>query len=642
MKAIKPSLPPFLRGLTFTYQRPEKDSPYPNNCPVSREFKDPSGKVVAKIEDATKKYEMLGFYPVYKTLRWGFDEDPNFDWKTYWEWQCDMDQGAIKPREIVENLDKMHRDNLGDLDTGATTLMGYIGQKAIREGEMDLATDIFSRTSKFSDFVDSGLKDKAKFKGVTDKGDRACESETGDRRSNCDDTQSRSFLAIGMMAAAAVEKGMIKDNPDPKLVKKEVKREDLGPAPDPSAFKADPYKVGSEYLLRCMVESENDTLKRDQCTESIKDVMFSAFKANHATKDPEMKEKTKRVFTDMLTHLNQYYIIKDNKLVDAETWVNTTVWKADALIDALLTEEKTKEKNELTDVLLKDGLISQLKEETEEFSAATWSGEQVLNIMANIEGGSFNRHDEIVRNLLNAKDPKGKFRINVWNGWIKPYLDKYKPSGIKEKVGGKEESFPANSHTPDQKTAMKAVIAAANTGCLIPTITNIRKDTSGTEAQSGINVDAIENCTGAVSEIIKKSDDEEVLWDALNTYFYYGQGPGLGFDYNETIAKKIQEAIDKRFNLDFTSKLSGSMIYETVGNIGEEEIKEDPTLKDFEGWGKTIVLAGILSKRGKEDGRFYKKEGNNFVYRKYAFEHLTPPKEAGKEPITRIILSGVQ
>jgi hypothetical protein len=520
-----------LKGLKFTFQKGKGDK-FPSNCPIG------TGE-----DNTVDKYDVLGFFPTYKIFAWAFRDDPNFNWKGYWEDQCGMKRNPINTSELVKKLDKMQEKNIGDLTTGATTFLGLIGQKAIRDGDMKTAGKIWDSLFKYNKFIDKEFKDSGK-----------CTTE--DAKDNCDDSRSRIYLGIGRMTTAAIDSGLVspvdEDEPDQKLVLSTKRNKKSGlrlpRVPSGKEFIENPYKHGFESLLKCMIKSENDSLKRDICTEMVKDVMVAG-----------AKNKKYEVMKSALDHLNLYYEFDDkkNELVDktVETWVNTTVWKGDALIDLLDHENKTGEKLIILDkkgnkyeaakLLLEEGIKSQLKEYAEEFSTADWITQQALII--NAAKGIYDRHDEIIETIPGGIGADKKIpRIAIWNNWVVPYLDSMKDCS---------ETSDAQC-TIKRDNALLSLAAESGISCL--TSATLDKDLKG-----GLDEDAKKTCSDAIAKILEKTDDIDVINVVLESYFQFAQGENKGLSYIPYLKEKLEGPKGKEEEGMFSKKFTPDYLRKT-------------------------------------------------------------------------------
>jgi hypothetical protein len=541
------AMTPTLSQLKFKFAR-EKSGNIPSNCPIDA----PDG--------ATKKYDVLGIYPSYKILSWGFRDDKEFDWKTYWESQCsDAKKGSLKidTNQIVSDLDKMAKTELGDLTTGAETLLGLIGQKSIRDvrvaratgnkametEKLTLVANIFNTLDDFSKYIKNGNIAGGKKNGYPDSkyGDKACD---GDKEENCNDSLSRVFLGMGRMSVAAIDSGFSKENIDPSLVKKGKGGKDLSGS-DIIADANNLYKVNAEKIYRCINTAKDDSLERDQCIEMLKDIAVAGIRNNND-----------RVVSDAIENLGSYYdpVIDNGKVVDLKnvaTWVNSTVWLGDGLIESIEMEHDGiigKDNPNVTKLI--DMIEKQKVENTEEFSTADWITQQVLILTAAKK--KFEHHPEIIEKI-------NENRLQIWNDWIKHYLGDTNFETCSDEA--------KDCHSPGQSKALAQISTSITGGCLLPIIT--KKDSSGKFVEpSGIDATSVGTCADALSTIIKKSGNEEVLSNALEGWFAFAQDDG-GIHYNKEVAGKINDAINTRFTSTFIGSIKDAMrtSQATIGGV---------------------------------------------------------------------------
>lgn len=551
---------PSLSALKFEFQVKEKDN-MPSNCPPVIDTK--TGKVINE-NNALKEYDLLGFFPAYKILSWGFRDNPNFEWKTYWENQCSLGskgkhlsfsnarnssgspkfKASIDPMDLVDQLDKMQKKNLGDLPTGATTIMGLIGQKALRDVKMakatndknkekenlELATKIYDTLTSFEEYIKEGMKSKTF--PESKKGVEACQ---GIREKYCKDSLSRVYLGVGRMTTAAIDSGFTEGNVDPNLVKKKKRGNDLG-ASDIKKDVNKAYKTGAEKLYSCVLEFEDDSLERDQCLEMIKNVAGEGIKNEYPA-----------IYNDALDFLGSWYTVKKGKegkkeLDNVATWVNSTVWMADALIEGIEMEHFgtiSQEDPGVTKII--NTIQDQKKEKLKEFSTADWITQQVLIITG--ERKIYDRHGEIIKKI-------NRDRLSKWNKWLDHYIDTF--SDCPDDAG-------STCMTEEANDALRELANSINRGCLFPIMDKERKGKELTTVEK----ESIKTCSGAIGKIIEKSNDEKgtdasVLKMAMQPYFMWAQDDG-GIHYNETVKNELMKSIKNRFTAKFARTMTGSM-----------------------------------------------------------------------------------
>jgi hypothetical protein len=588
---------PTLADLKFKFLA-KPDGDLPSNCPPIRK-KD--GTLLTD-SHALANYDVLGIYPVYKWTLWGFRDDKNFDWKASWESQCAVKGGdpAINVPETIKSLDKMQRAELGELSTGATDMLGIIGQKAVRDAKkaidagdaaaknenLEIVARSMDKITDFIDYVNAG-----DYPGTKLKKD-AC---SGNRKDNCDDSKARGFLALSRITNAAIDSGFTNTMPNRDLVEKKLPPKSVAaaspkmlfrsaarpvPSADPEAVTIDPdtiFKVGADALYQCVITNPDDSLPRDQCLEGIKDMAVVGI-ANQ--KDGVVK--------DALANLGSNYKVKETpegeKLDDVATWVNSTVWMADGLIDAIQMEGKglipRGDKN--VDKLI-DTIAAQKKETPEEFSTADWITQQVLIHTA--KNGITTRHDKIIEKINGD-------RLLVWNSWISDYL------GQKAFERCTEESKDCMSD--DASAALKSLSTSIIGGCLRPIVVG-EKEGKKSDSEKEKSLAA---CSGALGKIIEHSGNEDVLHAATDAWFLYGQKDG-GVFYNGKIDTDVKEAMKKRFTPSFVGSMRG---LPDPSDPKKRQLAESVrTETDAEGWLKeywlTDMFAGRFSKKDEKTGK---------------------------------------
>lgn len=484
-------------------------------------------------------------------MRRGFEEDPRFDWIDYWKDKCSGDGlvAVIDKEGIIDDFDKMQKKNLGDLVTGATTMLGNIGRKAILDGDMKYAARIFDTLVEFSSYIENGMatnsfrkgEDLQKRKGSmnpnafpeSDRGKDACLE--GDSLLNCDDALSRAYFGIGKMAQATVEAGLSKGkHVDASLIKRTIPPEELGNKPGKDDFEKDPYMATAGSLYRCMIESEDGSLKRDMCTEMIKDVIVSGIKVND-----------ENAYDDGIEHLSgyfdeEYFKGKKKNWNDMKTWVNSTVWMADGLIDLVNMENAgiISPVNPGTKKLL-DALKKQKKEGLMEFSVADWIAQQTLIVTSNEKKGSmFNHHDKIIKDITED-------RLSMWNKWLELYIGNFKRCPPENMKCMGDSDSPANK-------ALSQLSSSINVGCFGPIVSKMASKRELTSEEN----ESIKTCAKAVAGIIEKAGDEKVLKEATETFFLFAQENG-GLKYIPEVKEELDKAISNRFDLSFIQKMKG-------------------------------------------------------------------------------------
>jgi len=614
---------PTLADLKFKFLA-KPDGDLPSNCPPIRK-KD--GTLLTD-SHALASYDVLGFYPVYKWSLWGFRDDKNFDWKASWESQCAVKGGdpAINVPSTIKSLDKMQRAELGELSTGATDMLGIIGQKAVRDAKramdggdetakkenLEIVARSMAKITDFIDYVDKGDYPDTKLKKD------AC---AGNRKENCDDGKARGYLALSRIANAAIDSGFTNAMPDRDLVAKKMPAKSVAaaspkmlfrsvaipiPSADPETITIDPdsiFKASAEALYQCVIKKENpdDSLPRDQCLEGIKDMAVVGI-ANQ--KDGVVK--------DALDNLGSNYKLKKTpegeKLDDVATWVNSTVWMADGLIDAIQMEGRgivpRDDKN--VDKLI-DTISAQKRETTDEFSTADWITQQVLIHTA--KKGMTARHGKIIEKINGD-------RIVVWNSWLNDYLG--------QKVFDRCTEESRDCMSDDTSDALKSLSTSIVGGCLRPII----KDMKAGKAIKPEMAVSLNTCSAALAKIIEHSGNEAVLHTATDAYFLYGQEDG-GVFFNKDIKKAMDDAFNKRFTPLFVLHMKGMA---DPSDRKKRQIAESvKTETDADGWLKEYWLTDMFG------GRFFKKdEKGKPIFENYALVTKTRGSEFGME-LARIL-----
>ena len=533
-------VPPVLAGSKFQFLQSDQGT-IPNNCPS---VVDKNGNVVnddpkTGQKPATKKFETLGIFPPTILFQRAFAEDPRFNWKGYWTQQCSSDglKPIIDDNELLSDFDTMQKARLGNLVTGVTTFAGNIGKKAILDGDLDLAGKIYEQLVGFKDYIENGIKNRS-FPDTPKNEKNACD---GDRKLYCDDALARTYLGIGKMTVAAVESGLATDNGKPvkisrSLINRTVAPEQLGDAPlDKDALMKDPYKVGAETLYRCMIESTDGSLKRDICTEMIKDVVVAGVKANE-----------EQVYEDGIKHLSGYYDKdffegKKDTWDNLKTWVNSTVWMTDGLIELMEAQDAgiLRRGDKGVGMVIK-AIRDQKKEGLMEFSTADWIAQQALIITANKgRSGIYTNHDTIIKEIVHD-------RLPVWNPWLSLYTGSFKrcPSENKDCMG---------DVSSDANKALRQLAISINNGCIAP----VAKKMKGNDPEGDLDIEAIDNCTKAMGQIIEKAGNEDVLRAATEAWFLYGQENG-GMKYIPKVKELLEPSIAKRFDPSYIGKMNGA------------------------------------------------------------------------------------
>lgn len=534
------TVPAIISGSKFQFLKTDKGT-IPNNCPI---VKDKDGNVVNDNPEtgekpATKKFKTLGLFPVSILFQRAFAEDPTFNWEGYWGKQCSGDglKAVIDKNEILSDFDKMQKERLGDLVTGAETMTGDFGRKAILENDLDFAGKAFDNLIGLSTYIEDGMKKREFPESARSK--TSCD---GDRKIYCEDAMARAYLGIGKMVAAAVKSGFSKGKKiSSALVDRTADPAKLGNMPTGKDFSADPYVVGAEALYRCMLESEDGSLKRDICTEMIKDVAVAGIKAND-----------RQVYDDAIKHLGGYYDKdffdgKKNKWDNLKTWVNSTVWMADGLIELMEAEDAgtIAQSNPGTKALI-DAFKNQKKEGLMEFSTADWIAQQALIITANKgQSGIFNHHDDIIKEVIQN-------RLSVWNPWLELYTNSFKRCPPETLTCMGDATSPANK-------ALSQLASSINIGCLGP----IAEKMAGGKSLTSLDNDAIENCSKAIGQIIEKAGDEGVLREATETYFFFGN-EGSGLKFMPKVKENLEKAISNRFEPSFIRRMKGSKTLDPI------------------------------------------------------------------------------
>ena len=522
-------LPAVILGSKFTFFKTDQGKDIPNNCPrvINEEGVVVNDNPETGEKPAIEEYKTMGIYPVTLLAQKAFREMPTFDWKGWWKDKCSGDglTAIVEEDEILEKFDKMQKNELGNLVTGVTTMTGNIGQKAIRDGDIELAGNIYDQLIGFKNYIESGIKHNEFPDSKLNK--KACDK---DHMKNCEDAIARTMLGIGKMTVAAIDSGLAKKGRASKsLVNRTI--ENLGDEATKDDFMKKPYKHGADTLYRCMIESKDGSLKRDICTSMIKDVIVAGIKA-----------KQPHVYKDALKHLTSYYDKdyfsgKKETWDDMKTWVNATVWMTDALIDVVELENSgvIEKDNPGTEKLLKS-IKKQKSEKLTEFSTVDWITQLMLVITS--KKGVFNRHDEIIRDI-------NQDRLSVWNSWLNLYTDNFKRCPPESMKCMGDTNSPANK-------ALKQLAAGINLGCINPIAAKIKK---GKELTTTDN-EALDVCSKAIGDIIKKAGDEVVLKEATEAYFLFGQKDG-GVQYIDKVEKSVNEAINERFKPSFIRRMTG-------------------------------------------------------------------------------------
>jgi hypothetical protein len=579
-------LPPSLSGLKFTFLQEETDK-IPSTCPPVKRVSD--GKIINRVINAenpeksqypaTEKYSMLGSFVAYKILRRGFEDDPRYDYIGYWNDKCSTDEAvsSITEKDVIEKFDEMQYKELGNLTTGATTLLGFIGQKAVLDGNNDVAGDIYERLMKFAYYIEDG-EYKRSDKSVN--GTKSCTGKA--KEMNCDDSLSRTFLGVGMMTAAAVKKGLFTgQKPAGDLVKRTIEKSKLGSRQTGSAFEKMPYKTGAETLYRCVIESKPGSLKRDQCMESIKDVMVEG-----------ILKDDKDVYDDGIASLDSWYHDPTKEpekwKENVGQWVDSTIWMADGLIRVLKQENENKRKLEGTSKLI-DAMADQKREGPEEFSTADWIAQQALVVLAN--GKSFNRHDEIIKKI-------NEDRLNIWNPWLKVYLDSKDLAGCTE-----NDKTCMGDHTSDRNATIRQLSKSILFGCLKPYADELKKK----EYVQQYKRDAVKRCSEAISSLIEKAGDDKTLRVVTEPYFWFGQDDG-GYHFIPEFKEAVQKGINNRFTPTFVSKMDEKKrITEKEEGGVATEIYETFVFKNrpfkFEGSTPTEKKKYLIGVKLKQEGK---------------------------------------
>ena len=594
MKDKPITMTPTLADLKFKFLA-KPDGELPSNCPPIRK-KD--GTLLTE-NHALKEYDVLGFYPVYKWSLWGYRDNKDFDWKQSWEEQCAVKGGdpTIDVAATIKSLDKMQKAELGELSTGATDMLGIIGQKAVRDAKraiddsdeaaknesLSIVARSMDKITDFIDYINTG--DQSGFPGSKLKKD-AC---SGDRKDNCEDGKARAYLALSRIAGAAIDSGFTNTIPNRDLVAKKMPRKASASSPkvlfravakkvpsaDPDAVVIDPdaiFKASADALYQCVITNGDDTLPRDQCIEGIKDMAVRG-----------IANGRENVVSDALENLGSWYKIKKTKegekLDDVASWVNSTVWMADGLIDAIEMEGRGAiQRGDGNVTKLIDTIAAQKKENENEFSTADWITQQVLIHTA--KNGLANRHGEII-------DKISADRLKVWNQWLDDYLQ--------QKVFERCTEESRDCMSEDANGAMKSLSNAVIGGCLRP----ITKKEKAGKALDNEEEKARKTCSESLAGIIEKSGNEDVLHAATDAYFLYGQ-EDAGVHYDPVIAGAMKEAFKKRFTPAFVLSMKG--IPDPAHPSKRQLAMSVKTETDKEGWLHEYWLTDMFK------GRFFKKE----------------------------------
>ena len=594
MKDKPITMTPTLADLKFKFlAKPEGE--LPSNCPPIRK-KD--GTLLTE-NHALKDYDVLGSYPVYKWVLWGYRDNKNFDWKKSWEEQCVVKGGdpTIDVDDTIKSFDTMQKAELGELSTGATDMLGIIGQKAVRDAkkaidasdddmtkeQLGIVTKTMDKITGFIDYIDNGSKNgflESKLKKD------AC---SNDRKDNCDDGKARAYLALSRIATAAIDSGFTNTLPDRDLVTRKITKAVSASSPKllfqaaakrasvtkPEDLTMDPdaiFKASANSLYQCVIANDDDSLPRDQCIEGIKDMAVSGIGAG--------KEN---VVNDALENLGSWYKIKKSKegdkIENLASWVNSTVWMADGLIDAIEMEAHgVIPKNDVNITKLIDTIAAQKKENVNEFSTADWITQQVLVHTA--KNGFTNRHGEII-DKINAN------RLVVWNQWLGDYLD--------QKVFERCTDEARDCMSEDANIALKSLSSAIVGGCLRPLI---KKEKDGTKLDPSEETTR-ETCLKSLGNIIERAGNEDVLHAATDAYFLYGQ-KNAGTYYDPVVEKAMMDSFKQRFTPAFVLSMKG--LPDPSHPSKRQLAMSVKTETDNEGWLNEYWLTDMFK------GRFFKND----------------------------------
>jgi hypothetical protein len=636
---------PTLAGLDFKFF-PAPKGELPSNCPPIRK-KDGS---LLTDKHALKSFDVLGFYPAYKWMLWGMRDNKNFDWKRSWETQCKVPGGdpTIDVPELIKSLDKMQKMELGELSTGATDMLGIVAQKAVRDAKrainagdekkkvenLKIVARSMDKITDYIDYINKGMKNNAFPASKT--GVDAC---TGNRKENCVDSKARAYLALTRITTAAIDSGFTSAMPNRDLVEKRMPRGKQGievaspllmfqsavtkpvPSADPEDVVIDPdqvFKVGSDALYQCVITEADDSIPRDQCIEGIKDVAVAG-----------IINQKENVINDALGNLGSWYSVtktkEGEKLDNLASWVNSTVWMADGLIDVLDAERKglipevhvalaspramsrspkpPAEAPASGVEKLIDTIAAQKKEDKNEFSTADWISQQVLIHTA--KKGNVNHHDEII-------DKINSNRLLYWNQWLSDYLGA-KPF---EKCGDDAANCMSEKAVKSLITLSSGLIS----NCLHPVMKEkkeaISKGKKEEEAIPAKDKGSVKVCAQSLGTIIDKAGNDKLLREATEAWFLYGQEDG-GVVYDKEIGNILQDAISSRFTPRFVRSMKG--IPDPSNPSKRQPAKTFKTITEPDGWTKEYIATDLFS------GRFFKKDPktNKPIFENYLIELAT-------------------